>query len=547
MEIQKTSALLVTTSDPKSLSRLLSQLKPGYSLDAVVEAKLAENSFVLKLSGGQSLRAQTPNVLELGQILKLEVVKAGTVPELKIIVPERVVQPEQSVVIQALRQFLPKQQGLADFAVFLRQIATLTTGKSDAVSAAIHETLGALLSKNELMSAEGLKRGISNSGVFLEAKLANLPLILQGDLKGHLLTLADALQKAQGNQNTLSSAETINLATGKEAEADSAPAKTLSDALAGVIDKALFNKNTSGFLEAKLANLPLTLQGDLKRHLLILADTLQKVQGIQNTLSSAETIHPATGQTADSLPAKTLLDVLAGALDKALFNKNPSGFLEAKLANLPLTLQGDLKRHLLTLADTLQKVQGIQNTLSGAETIHPATGQAADSSPAKILLDVLAGAMDEALLNKTEGAIARIALDQLASLPQNDDKQNTWQIEIPFIDGHHTDSVKLKINRESNANQSSDQANWSVVLELNPPGLGKLHSRISLVGDRIDTYFWSDQKTTTALVREHLDRLSARYTQVGLSVGQLNALEGTPVHTKSSDPPLLRTLLDERV
>jgi hypothetical protein len=60
-------------------------LQPEYSLEAVVEAKLAENSFVLKLTGGQLLRAQTPHVLELGQILKLEVVKSGVVPELKII------------------------------------------------------------------------------------------------------------------------------------------------------------------------------------------------------------------------------------------------------------------------------------------------------------------------------------------------------------------------------------------------------------------------------------------------------------------------------
>ena len=387
MEIQKTSALLVTSFDPKSLSRLLAQLKPGYTLDAVVTAKLTENSFVLKLSGGQLLRAQTLNVLKLGQILRLEVIKAGTIPELKIIVPERAVLVEQAVVTQALRQFLPKQQSLTDFAVSLRQIATLTANKSDAVSTAINETLGALLSKDELMSAEGVKRGISNSGVFLEAKLAILPLILQGDLKGHLLTLLDALQKVQGNQSTS---------------------------------------------------------------------------------SSTETIHPATGQATDSAPAKTLPDVLAEAIDKALFNK-------------------------------------------------------------------------------TEGAIARIALDQLASLPQNDDKQSLWQIEIPFTDGHHTDSVKLKINRESKANQVSDQANWSVVLELNPPGLGTLHSRISLVGDVIDTYFWSDQQTITALVQGNLDLLSTRYTQAGLTVGQLNALEGAPVNAKSSGPSLLPNLLDERI
>jgi hypothetical protein len=278
---------------------------------------------------------------------------------------------------------LPKQQSLIDFAASLRQIATLTAGKSDPVSAAINQALGALLSKDELVSAEGVKRGISNSGVFLEAKLAIFPLTLQGDLKGHLLTLLDALQKVQGDQNTSSSSEKSQPAT------DSAPAKTVPNVLAEVIDKALFNK--------------------------------------------------------------------------------------------------------------------------------------------------------------TEGAIARIVLDQLASLPQNDDQQNLWQIEIPFTDGHHTDSVKLKINRESKANQASDQANWSVVLELNPPGLGTLHSRISLVGDVIDTYFWSDQPTITSLVQKHLDLLSARYTQAGLTVGQLNALEGTPVNAKSSDSSLLRILLDERI
>ena len=387
MEIQKTSGLLVTSFDPKILSKVLAQLQTGYTLDAVVTAKLAENSFVLKLSGGQLLRAQTPNVLELGQILKLEVIKAGTVPELKIIVPERTALVEQPVVTQALRQFLPKQQSLIDFATSLRQIATLTAGKSDPVSAAINQALGALLSKDELVSAEGVKRGISNSGVFLEAKLAILPLTLEGDLKGHLLTLLDALQKVQGNQNTS---------------------------------------------------------------------------------SSTDKIHPATSQATDSAPAKTLPNVLAETIDKTLFNK-------------------------------------------------------------------------------TEGAIARIVLDQLASLPKNDDQQNLWQIEIPFTDGHHTDSVKLKINRESKANLATDQANWSVVLELNPPGLGTLHSRISLVGDVIDTYFWSDQQTVTALVQEHLDLLSTRYTQAGLTVGQLNALEGAPVNAKSSDPSLLPILLDERI
>jgi hypothetical protein len=387
MEIQNTLALLVNLLDSKSLPRFLLQLQPGNSLNAVVDAKLTENSFVLKLSGGQLLRAQTLQTLELGQILKLQVVKAGTVPELKIIAPERAVQPGQAVVTQALRQFLPKQLSLSDFTASLRQNAILTTGKSDTLSVAIHEALGAILSKDELMSAEALKQYISNSGIFLEAKLANLPLTLQGDLKGHLLTLLDVLQNNQG----------------------------------------------------------------------------------------------------------------------------------------------------------------YQNTLSGGATIHPDNAQEADSATAITLPGVSEGIIDKALLNKTEGAIARIVLDQLASLPQNDDKQNVWQIELPFVDGHHTDSVKLKINRENKANQVSEQANWSVVLELNPPGLGTLHSRINLAGGVINTYFWSEQQNITELVSEHLDLLSSRYTQVGLEVGQLNALEGTPVNVKSSASSLPPALLDERI
>jgi len=380
MEIQKTSVLPVASSG-QSLSRLLSQLQPGYSLDAVVTAKLAENSFALKLAGGQLLRAQTPNVLELGQILKLEVVKAGTVPELKIVVQELAAPPGQAAVTQALRQFLPKQQSLADVALSLRQFAALTTGKSDTVSIALNETLSALLSKDELISAEGLKRGVGNSGVFLEAKLANPPVALQGDLKGSLLTLAEALQKAQGN----------------------------------------------------------------------------------------------------------------------------------------------------------------------VELIPTSTRPAADPEVTKISSDILAGVIDKALLNKTEGAIARIVLDQLASLPQNDGKQNVWQLEIPFTDGRHTDAVKLKINRDGKARQAGGPSDWTVVLELNPPGLGTLHSRISLAGDVIDTYFWSDRQATTALIQDHLDLLSARYAQAGLAVGQLNALDGAPPSSaKSPDSALLPSLLDER-
>jgi flagellar hook-length control protein FliK len=386
MEIQKTSAISPTILDPKSLAKILPQLQPGFSVNAVVTSILSENSVVLKLSDGQLLRAQTPNMLVLGQVLKLEVVKSGALPELKIVVPPQAVNPEVAVVQQALRQFLPKQQNLADFAVSLRQFAAQVEGKSDPVSTAVHQVFGTINSKEALMTPEGLKQGISNSGVFLEAKLAN-QLPPQGDMKAQLLTLADALQQ---------------------------------------------------------------------------------IQGSQNDVSTKERISPALGQGAD-----------AEKMVSTVFSENAN--------------------------------------------------------------------KDNALLNKTEGAIARIVLDQLTSLPQNDEQQHTWQIEIPYTNGDRTETVKLKINREANQKQSEAQANWSVLLELNPPGLGALQSRISLVDDKIDTLFWSDQAAVASLVQHNLDHLANGYAEAGLSIGRLDALHGSVVSSKSEETSIHANLLDEHI
>jgi hypothetical protein len=383
MEIQKTSAVQNVSSDPKNQQNNLSRLQQGATVNAVVMDLVADNTYILKLSDGQQVRAQTANALEPGQVLKLEVIKTGLVPELKIVMPQLAIPQGQTVVLEALKQFMPKQVSLADFTASLPQVAVVAEVKPGSLSAAVNEVLGALMSKDELMSADGLKQGINNSGVFLEAKLANM-LSPQGDLKAHLLTLADALQKGQSSQNGLSGNESMH--------------KTIDDA-----DKALL-----------------------------------------------------------SFIAKS-------------------------------------------------------------------------------------GETDNAILNKTEGAIARIVLDQLASLPKNDDQQTIWQIEIPFKDGNHSDSVKLKINRDENSGKESQQANWSVVLELSPPGMGTLRSKISLIDDKVHTYFWSDQKNTSLMVQEQIDLLANRYAEAGLAVGNLGVLEGSGMNMSSAEPEIIPKLLDEYI
>ncbi len=371
MEIQKTSATQSITSDSTNPQKDFSKLPSGSSLNAVVIDKADDNTYTLKLSDGQLIRAHTQNELQLGQLLKLEVIKTGLVPELKIVWPERLAQTTQLNIQNVLRQMLPKQVSLTDFTLALRQLANLTSEKSNPLSAVIQQTLGTLPSKEDLMTSEGLKQGINNSGIFLEAKIAQ-QLTPQGDVKGQLLTLADTLQKAPLNQVS-----------------------------------------------------------------------------------------------------------------------NP--------------------------------------------TLAQATAYATADRPDQ----------SNALLAKTEGAIARIVLDQLVSLPQNNGPQNTWQIGIPFTDGAHTDTVKLKITQEGHSTQDPYQSNWSVVIELNPPGMGIIHCKISLIDNKVDTYFWSDFQSSILQAHENIDLLANRYAEVGLVVGNLNVVDGTRMASESPEKELLPTLLDD--
>ena len=153
----------------------------------------------------------------------------------------------------------------------------------------------------------------------------------------------------------------------------------------------------------------------------------------------------------------------------------------------------------------------------------------------------------KALHHHTEGALARIVLDQLASLPTNDGKLMNWQLEIPFTDGRFVGAANLKIVKDSSSPGTGiEQAFWSVIVEISPPGLGAIHSRISLHGDQVSTYFWADEATTTERIHADLDKLSARLKQAGLEIGQIATLPGAPADTAKMLPTLASKLLDER-
>jgi flagellar hook-length control protein FliK len=181
-----------------------------------------------------------------------------------------------------------------------------------------------------------------------------------------------------------------------------------------------------------------------------------------------------------------------------------------------------------------------------AETAPGARPAAPSASPGVVSAQDFELAGLRSMLEKAEGALATVVLDQLASLPLADDRQSVWQIDIPYTNDQGADVARLKVVREGKRGAAAAQSFWSVTLQLKPPGLGTLNARITLIGGSIDSYFWSDRPATTDMVASHLDVLAARLQHAGLDIGRLDTLPAAPSDAADTAPGQAFSILDEK-
>lgn len=457
----------VSTTSPLQTGAQI--LKLGDILRAVVETELKANTFLLRLDcGGRTLLAYSGANLKPGQILELEVVKPGTKPELRILPPGTGSPSPDSIVQQALRQFLPKQAPLTDVIRELHQLvaqAGQTSALPTPVTEALKNLLASIPKKSELTSPEGMENGLSNSGVFLEAKLARAvdssADLVDSDFKARLLRFLDRLETLRANPETAPGSARV--ATNGE------PSGTRPHTPQVVAEAA-----------TQVERLPLHTQDS---------------NASKKTTPTDERNGPASERGDKDSP-------------------KPQG-------NLPPATS-----------------RGQEHELSAAHRTAPsASGDQVAVAPGNEF-------GIERIAQKVEAALARVVMDQLASLPENATAASVWHLEIPFTDGPHHDAARLLVTKDAKPIGTDRTESWSLTLELHPPGLGAFCARILLKGERIDVYLWSDTATTSDLIREQCEHLSARLHGVGLTVGQLTALDRPPDSQRSENPAL--PLLDLR-
>ncbi len=148
------------------------------------------------------------------------------------------------------------------------------------------------------------------------------------------------------------------------------------------------------------------------------------------------------------------------------------------------------------------------------------------------------------LLHKVSGAVARIGLDQLNSLPRPENPTPTWHFELPFRQDQEFHDLRLTVRGEKAASSGNGSARpWTVDLEMDLSGLGRIQARLIYVNGEISTHLWSDRAATRNLFEHHLEHLAQRFRQAGLTPRTFRVTEAAIASPQAiHDTPLI----DER-
>jgi hypothetical protein len=183
------------------------------------------------------------------------------------------------------------------------------------------------------------------------------------------------------------------------------------------------------------------------------------------------------------------------------------------------TSASDLKSTLLKLLALTQSMQRQGEAVKG----EPGAGQrppsefGSEAQALKPLLD---------LSRQLESALARIQLNQLCSVPQEDQARQVWHMELPVRQGEQVDVLRLAVKREGSRSRDGDVSSWSLTLRMGLKPLGPMCVQLRLYENRISAVVWSKSAATTQLVSGRLTALHDAFERAGLVVERIAAVTG---------------------
>jgi len=167
----------------------------------------------------------------------------------------------------------------------------------------------------------------------------------------------------------------------------------------------------------------------------------------------------------------------------------------------------------------------------------PTTGQA----PVEASFDAFAppGEIRDALLARTEGALARMTLLQSASLPDAVTAQHVahhevpgphWTFEVPFVVAQGAAVAHFEITRDGHktAPQEAQAPTWRANFSLDLEPMGPVHAQIAVSGQRTSVRLWAERRATAAALRAGSSELTRALHQAALETGEVLVRDGAP-------------------
>jgi flagellar hook-length control protein FliK len=148
-------------------------------------------------------------------------------------------------------------------------------------------------------------------------------------------------------------------------------------------------------------------------------------------------------------------------------------------------------------------------------------------------------------LQKAQGNLAKLTLDQLNSLPRDDSPKQVWILELPFFNKAEPETLQLVVEQDKQANSENGQKNWVVSITITPPELATIHCKVSCYNGSINTRFWSESTSTVDKINARLDYLRQQFEQKGLKPGFMDVQQGKPTQANPQTLPP-QSLLSEK-
>ena len=173
----------------------------------------------------------------------------------------------------------------------------------------------------------------------------------------------------------------------------------------------------------------------------------------------------------------------------------------------------------------------------------PRRGQAPRGQAAQPAERIGEGGVEELArraLERTEGALSRILLEQFAALDRRPDDPTRpveggghrhWTAELPIATPAGTGVVQMTVERDggrAKGDGRGDAVAWRVRFSLEVEPLGPIHARIGLSGDKLAIGLWAERPDAAARLGGDVGRLQGALEAAAIPVESIHLATGRP-------------------